>query len=514
MISVYVGTQDAGATDAAPDAGGSAPNNMKLVTTNIFDLGNPIGGNNWLTRVVRSIDGTHDYSTDFGYDFRNRRIETTAWIVNGSVSVITLDTLDNNGNAIETQQYNSSVASANLIRQSKSPVDWLGRRHQTQVYGVTVPGGTVSSYSLTSNTWFDAFDRPVKDMPAGSQGYTKTAYDLAERLIGRYTAYSPGSNDNPWTIGTNDRIFEQTLSTLDAASNTLLVSIFQRNNGDTTTTGPLGAYPNARVSYTAFWQDGIGRQIASADYGTNNPGTLPLTPPPSTASVLVNQIAYNARGEAFLTTDPAGMMVRTDSDDAGRQIRMIQNYQPVSPLSSGAGILSALPLGEGKGEGCGCPASPTTGPDVNMTTLWKYTPDDKVAELTAVNPATGNQTTRYLYGTTLATLAVARNDLLAAVIYPDATDSVDSVSLQYNRQSQVLQKQDQNGTQHQFGFDGLGRQIQDIVAQLGTNVDGTVQRIDTAYEIRGMVNQLTSYADTAGSTIVNQVTLEYNDLRS
>ncbi len=104
---------------------------------------------------------------------------------------------------------------------------------------------------------------------------------MAATFCSSCTAYSPGSNDNPWTIGTNDRIFEQTLSTLDAASNTLLVSIFQRNNGDTTTTGPPGAYPNARVSYTAFWQDGIGRQIASADYGTNNPGTLPLTPPPS-----------------------------------------------------------------------------------------------------------------------------------------------------------------------------------------------------------------------------------------
>ena len=429
--------------------------------------------------------------------------------------MITLDALDNNGNVTQTHQYNTSIATANLIRQSKSPVDWLGRRYQTEVDGVTLGSGP-SGNILTSNTWFDAFNRPVKDMPAGSQGYTKTAYDLAERLIGRYTGYSPASNDSPWTIGTNDRIFEQTLGTFDAAGNTLLVSIFQRNNGDLSTTGALSAYPGSRVSYTAFWQDGIGRQIASADYGTNNPGTLPLTPPPSTAAVLVGLVAYNARGEAFLTTDPAGTVTRSDSDDAGRQIRMIQNYQPVAPLSSGAGPLSPLhhPLrgcpGEGQGEGCGC-ASSTTGPDVNVTTLTTYTPDDNVSTLTAVNPATGNQTTRYLYGTTLATSAIARNDLLAAVIYPDAADSADSVSLEYNRQSQVSQRQDQNGTQHQFGFDGLGRQIQDIVAQLGTNVDGTVRRIDTAYEIRGMVNLLTSYGNTGGTAIVNQVTLAYND---
>ena len=42
-------------------------------------------------------------------------------------------------------------------------------------------------------------------------------------------------------------------------------------------------------------------------------------------------------------------------------------------------------------------------------------------------------------------------------------------------------------------------------------MNGAVRRIDTAYEIRGMVNQVTSYADAAGTTVVNQVSLTYND---
>ncbi len=37
-----------------------------------------------------------------------------------------------------------------------------------------------------------------------------------------------------------------------------------------------------------------------------------------------------------------------------------------------------------------------------------------------------------------------------------------------------------------------------------------VRRITTAYEIRGLVFQITSYADTAGSTVVNQVQNAYN----
>jgi RHS repeat-associated protein len=68
----------------------------------------------------------------------------------------------------------------------------------------------------------------------------------------------------------------------------------------------------------------------------------------------------------------------------------------------------------------------------------------------------------------------------------------------------------QNGSVHQYLFDGLGRRTSDQVTTLGANVDGTVQRVDTAYEIRGMVNLITSYANTTGSSIVNQVTLAYD----
>ena len=78
---------------------------------------------------------------------------------------------------------------------------------------------------------------------------------------------------------------------------------------------------------------------------------------------------------------------------------MVQNYQAeglgaggqgLGPCSGSASVLP-LPLrGEGRGEGRGC-ANPTAGTDVNITTLKSYTPDGNIAELTAVNPITGNQ---------------------------------------------------------------------------------------------------------------------------
>jgi RHS repeat-associated protein len=134
-----------------------------------------------------------------------------------------------------------------------------------------------------------------------------------------------------------------------------------------------------------------------------------------------------------------------------------------------------------------------------------------VRTLTAVNPATGDQTTTYLYGVTLANSAIARNDLLAAVLYLDAADSTDSVQNQYNLQSEVWQMQDQNGSVHQYFRDLLGRVVSDQVQVLGTGVDGAVQRIDTAYEIRGMISQVTSYTLPTSGAIVNQVTSTFND---
>ena len=57
----------------------------------------------------------------------------------------------------------------------------------------------------------------------------------------------------------------------------------------------------------------------------------------------------------------------------------------------------------------------------------------------------------------------------------------------------------------------MGRQTSDQVPTLGAGVDGTVPRIDTAYEIRGMVSRSTSYGNLAGTSFVNQVSLAFGE---
>ncbi len=343
--------------------------------------------------------------------------------------------------------------------------DFLG-----QIANVSVTHGTADA--LTGDTWYNPLNRVVKQAPEGAaKMYTKTVYDLANRVIGTYTGYAPTSDTNNFAVNSSDKIFEQTVLTLDAAGNTQLATFFQRNQGDTTVDGALTS-SHARVSYMAFWQDGGERPIATANYGAAATApTVPLPLPVSGPTVLVNGTAYNNRSEAYLFNDPSGMVVRTDTDDAGRPVRTIQNYVPgacstafmrnAAEIPAEAGTTSA-----GWGPAAWSAAPATTGPDVNVTTLTAYTRDDNVAKLTAVNPATGNQQTKYLYGTTLATSAVARNDLLAAVLYPDAADSADSVQLLYNLQSEVSQMQDQNGSVHQYFRDLMGRVTSDQVPTL------------------------------------------------
>ena len=139
--------------------------------------------------------------------------------------------------------------------------------------------------------------------------------------------------------------------------------------------------------------------------------------------------------------------------------------------------------------------------------------------MTVVNPITGNQVTRYLYGTDRTSISpiIYRNDLLTAEIYPDSVENpadgiADRVEYQYNRLGERVWKRDQNGTVHQYDYDNLGRMIHDRVTDVGTGVDTAVRRISTVYNINGQVERLTSWDNPMVGTgsIVNEVRYEYN----
>jgi len=82
----------------------------------------------------------------------------------------------------------------------------------------------------------------------------------------------------------------------------------------------------------------------------------------------------------------------------------------------------------------------------------------------------------------------------------------------FNALGQTLTSQDRNGNVHTIGYDVLGRVVSDAVTTLGSGVDGSVRRIETAYDSQGNAYLLSSYDAASGGNIVNQVQRNYNGL--
>ena len=90
--------------------------------------------------------------------------------------------------------------------------------------------------------------------------------------------------------------------------------------------------------------------------------------------------------------------------------------------------------------------------------------------------------------------------------------SSDVVAYTYNRLGQQTTITDQRGTIRSIYYDTLGRKTNDCVSTVGGDTDNAVLQIATAYEVRGMVQTVTSYNNaTVGSgTVLNQMQLTYN----
>ena len=64
-----------------------------------------------------------------------------------------------------------------------------------------------------------------------------------------------------------------------------------------------------------------------------------------------------------------------------------------------------------------------------------------------------------------------------------------------------------------FGFDGLGRPTTDSVTTPGSGIDTGVLQIAVTYEIRGMIEHITSYDAASDGSVVNDVERVYNGFR-
>ena len=323
-----MGTDDTGASDADPTGGGAAGNNMVLVAEYQYD-GGQCGGAGNLTQQTLHVDAETVRATAYGYDWRNRR--TT---VDGEEDFFQAVTYDNLNRPVTVGAYDTT-ASGNLVARTDTAFDDLGRVYQKLVYAVDPATGILGD-ALADNTWYDLAGNPVKRQPAGSQGFTKTFYDCAGRPTGTFLGYDPG--ETSWEQAgevDDDTIVEQTETVFDAAGNAIFNTTLRRME-TSAGTGPL--QPPA----------------ASQPWGLRRlPGRLlrrhrpAAWPPPTTAPAAPSLLpararlgapfprpaprcwsprqAYNARGERFSTTDPAGRVSQTQFDDAGRVVAQVQN---------------------------------------------------------------------------------------------------------------------------------------------------------------------------------------------
>ncbi|MBA4192465.1 MAG: hypothetical protein C0467_31235, partial [Planctomycetaceae bacterium] len=208
----------------------------------------------------------------------------------------------------------------------------------------------------------------------------------------------------------------------------------------------------------------------------------------TTPSVAVATVSAGGdAGGVAEVTDPKGLVSRTYSDALGRAT------QSVTAFTDGA-------------------ITDTS----NKTTLITYNSVGMTA-LSAALTGGGVQTTGYVYGVTQAGgNGIDSNDVVSATQNPDPTTGVASGSQQetatVNALGQVLTSTDRNGSVHTLTYDVLGRVVSDAVTTLGSGVDGSVRRVEVAYDILGNVLKVTSYDAASGGSIVNQVLRDFNGL--
>jgi YD repeat-containing protein len=305
-----------------------------------------------------------------------------------------------------------------------------------------------------------------------------------------YAGYSTGTVNYAEAGSVAESIvFEQTFTTFDEASNVIEVASYQRDYNAPASgsgslgplNGPGGSDPTGRATFVAIYLDGVGRTANTADYGTNGNSSFsrPTACGTRSATLLITTNIYDQTGVIVQIVDPAATVTMQVFDQAGRRTQLILNY-----VYGG------------------------TGADQNQTTNWTYNPDSNVASMTAVNAATDDQVTTYGYGITVSGGSTLNsNSPLQSVTHPDSG----VVTVEYNRQGDVILRTDQNGTVHSYGFDLLGRPSTDSVTTLGDGLDDSVLQIAVTYEIRGMVQNITSYNAATDGTVVNDVQRVYNE---
>jgi RHS repeat-associated protein len=471
----------------------------------------PNNGNGPIRPLGPSGSGSSDRVTQYFYDWRNREVAEKDGVQTtedtSTHRPILYYSLDNLSEAVTTQHYDGDTVtltttngvpqppSASLLRaQLVTSFDEQGRAYRTQTYSVDQTTGAVSSTALTANLYFDHRGDLIEDAEPGSP-VTKTTYDGAGRATMQYV--TDGAGGTSWAAASSvasDHVLSQEETIYDGDDNpieTIDWEVFHNETAVGALVGP-NTSPKARESYATEYFDAADREIASVDVGTNGGAayTRPATPPLGSNITLVTDSLYNSAGWRSDTIDPSGIYTHENYDNLGRTTQTIDAYTNGVPTAN-----------------------------TNQITNYTYDGDNNTLTVSAVNYGPSGQTTQttqYLYGTTVfdgngnyTGNDLFSNDLLLAVEHPDPTTGNPSTALEDKYTLDALGEgktsTDRNGSVHTYSYDVLGRETADAVTTLAPNVNGTIQRLEIAYDTGDRPYLFTSFDASSGGNVINQV---------
>ena len=173
-------------------------------------------GDGNLTQVtVYPGSGAANRVTDNYYDWRDRLVATKEGVQSSEDSTthrpITYYTLDNLGEVTETQQLRRRRGDDHQQRrraagplvvaaagQTVTSYDDQGRVYQTQEYSVDPSSGSVSTYALTTNYYYNHRGEVIEESDPGGL-VTKKSYDGAGRETVEYS--TDGGSGTSWSDG-------------------------------------------------------------------------------------------------------------------------------------------------------------------------------------------------------------------------------------------------------------------------------------------------------------------------
>ncbi len=511
VVSTWIGTNDAGATDTNPHSTAAA-NNMVEVSENQYDKGG-IGDSN-LTQITL-MPGTNGSGitipnrvTTIAYDWQDRQIAT-----DNTIST-TYNTLDNLGEVTDQKIYDDTVSgvagaintstnglpnaptgTAGLRAESSSSYEARGRVYQSHTDDIAQQLGTNSSNqsvaagknlgSLTTTITFDARDNAIEtDAPGGV--VTKSYFDGAGRMFKQ-------------TTGSAKVILNTQSLQYDANGNALLTTDTENSS---TSNGP------SRTSYVANFYDAANRITDTVNYGTNGGTaitTRPSTVPARTTSdgndpYLLTHFDYNSAGEVQTTIDPRGIKTTQHFDAAGRVVTSIQADTNDDPTTFN-----------------------------NRKATYQYDGLDHQTLVTVNVPGQKSQSTAYVYGSSGFSNVIS-NDTLSLVEYPNPTTGApaDKTDLQnveqygFDALGEQTYKRERTGVSHYYTYNVSGQVTADFATGFSPAVNGikpiddSIQALGYTYDALGLPTSYISYGATPSpntlGTPASKVYITYNGL--